>query len=601
MYESIDTFNKLWAGDSVTLPNGMGKDTEVKLYPRPVQDKISQWLTIAGDPQAFVKAGELGLNILTHMLRQSVGELENNVKAYREAWQKAGHEGEGKITMMIHTFVGDSVEDVHKTVYEPFSQYLITALNLSGKGATNGPDMLSDEIVTAAFARYSKTAALFGDVNHCAELVNTLVGAGVDEIGCLIDFGVDIDVVLDSLPKLKQVMQSVNGSSVSDIKVEDVDTLVAKHQVTHMQCTPSFAAMHLMQGTALSQLQHVFIGGEAMPASLAEHLGGFDSLKAHNMYGPTEATVWACSHTLNNEGQSVPIGKPLPGYQVRILDDAMNEQPIGVPGELHIAGKGVAPGYLMRDELTAEKFVDSPFDSEKLYKTGDKARWNRNGELEFLGRIDSQVKLRGHRIELDEIGAQINLVEGIENAVVVLDELPAGARLAAYVKPSQWPVEQAELVAKIKAHLSGVLPGYMVPTAWLAMESLPLTLNGKINRRALPQIDVATQTENFVGAETDIEQSLVALWAELLAMEEDKISCNVSFFDLGGHSLLLTKMVAEVKSQYDIELSFRDIFENATIQTLAAYLDNHAQSQQQSELLAQATTVDADQTEEFVL
>ncbi|MCO7199084.1 MupA/Atu3671 family FMN-dependent luciferase-like monooxygenase [Pseudoalteromonas sp. OANN1] len=601
MYDSINVFNKLWRGESISLPNGVGKDTEVKLYPRPILDKIPQWLTIAGDPKAFVKAGEKGLNILTHMLRQSMGELENNIKAYREAWQKAGHPGEGKITMMIHTFVGDSVEEVHDTVYEPFSQYLITALNLSGKGTDNGPDMLNDEIVTAAFARYSKTAALFGDVEHCTTLVKNMVNAGVDEIGCLIDFGVDIDLVLDSLPKIKQVMQQVNGRNANGSKQESVDTLVSKHQVTHMQCTPSFAAMHLTQGTALSQLQHVFIGGEAMPPHLAEKLCSYDSLTAYNMYGPTEATVWACSHTLHDEGQVVPIGQPLPGYQVRILDAFLNEQPIGVPGELHISGNAVTQGYFNRDALTAEKFIDSTYAKTKLYKTGDKARWNRNGQLEFLGRTDSQVKLRGHRIELDEIAAQIILMDEVENAVVTLDEQSVGSRLATYIKPTQRTTDHNALVDQVKAHLSTVLPAYMIPTAWLVLENLPLTLNGKINRRALPKIDVAAQQGNFVAAASDTEKALVELWSDLLAMKAYKISCNISFFDLGGHSLLLTKMLAEVKSQFNVELSFRDIFENATIQTLAAYLDNCAQHQQQSELLTQATTVDTEQTEEFVL
>ena len=660
MYQGIDTFNKLWAGESINLINGKGNDTEVKLFPRPVQARMPQWLTIAGDPNAFIKAGEKGLFVLTHMLRQSVGELENNINAYREAWQAAGHQGEGKVSLMIHTFVGDSTESALETVYEPFSQYLVTALDLSGKGkADAGLGVDHDEIVNAAFGRYSKTAALFGDVEQCANQAQVLVNAGVDEIGCLIDFGVANDMVLQSLPKIKAVMDKLSGtqfgagiSSEASLSAnahntslamqsESVAALIQKHGVTHMQCTPSFVQMHMLHptdsegnadrdsaenegssdanranntGNVLAQLTHLFVGGEAMPLSLAEHFAGFP-LTVHNMYGPTEATVWASTHVLEkaDSPRIVPIGQPLPGYGIHILDKHLNPQPIGVPGELHIAGKGVAQGYLNRDALSAEKFID--VDGVQLYKTGDKARWNENGVLEFHGRIDSQIKLRGHRIETDEIAVQISQIAGVENAVVVLDVLPAGARLAAYVQrhsqnsaqvndqahDENQTLDDNALIAHIKRELNSALPQYMVPTAFMVLDALPLTLNGKINKAALPKIDAAKQVSEFIAPSSDTEKALANLWATLLAMDEAKISATANFFDLGGHSLLLTKMIGELKTLFNVELGIRDVFENASIENLANFINAQAQHQQDHALLDQATTVDADQTEEFVL
>lgn len=382
----------------------------------------------------------------------------------------------------------------------------------------------------------------------------------------------------------------------------DISSLVEKYQVSHLQCTPSFAAMHLMADDELSSLRHIFIGGEVFPSQLASQLASLKHIKVHNMYGPTEATVWCSEHLLEPGASKIPIGKPLAGYEIQILDKDFNKQPIGIPGELFIAGKGVTKGYYQHPELTLEKFIEAPFEKgSKCYRSGDKARWNHNGQLEFLGRIDSQIKLRGHRIEPDEIACKINSLEFVENAVVVLDELNTGARLAAYIKPKHWPVDTDSLYADVKQYLAQHLPNFMVPTAYLALETLPLTLNGKVNKAMLPKVDVLKQIAKFSKPATETERQLVQIWAKLLAVDPSKISCNVSFFDLGGHSLLLTKMIAELKSSFDAELSIRELFENATIQALANVLDTMDGKGGNQELHAKATNIDQAQTEELVL
>jgi natural product biosynthesis luciferase-like monooxygenase protein len=595
MYESIKKFNQLWSGESVSLTNGIGKDVDVRLFPRPIQEKMPHWLTIAGDPNAFVKAGELGMNVLTHILRQSIGELEKNIQAYRKAWTAAGHHGNGTVSLMIHTYLGESTDAALETVYEPFSQYLLSALNLSGNGANdNGSGILSDEITRAAFGRYSKTAALFGNVEHCTGLAEKFIDAGVDEIACLIDFGVESELVIDSFPRIKSMMDKVHERQLGKVVQKQdiqVNELIRKYDITHLQCTPSFALMHLMNDEGLNKLSHIFIGGEAMPAILVEKLKEFPSLIAMNMYGPTEATVWASSHTLKYSDSIPPIGKPLPGYSIKIVDKDRNEQPINIPGELIIGGPGVTQGYLNRAELTEEKFV-SLSGSDKWYFTGDKAMWNEHGALEFLGRIDSQIKLRGHRIEPNEIAIQICQVLGVQNAVVVLDEHPAGARLAAYIE-SAGTLDKDALVESVKQHLGSVLPTFMLPSAYMILAQLPMTLNGKVNKNALPKIDIAQSTGPFVTASTETEKLLLKMWSDLLAISDEQISCDVSFFDLGGHSLLLTKMVSQVM--------VREIFEHPTIISLAEFLQSKIDLGVKKNLLFKATSVEASQTEEFVL
>ncbi|WDE09180.1 non-ribosomal peptide synthetase [Thalassomonas viridans] len=392
-----------------------------------------------------------------------------------------------------------------------------------------------------------------------------------------------------------------------DSEAEDtsVAELIRQESVTHIQCTPSFAAMHLVVDTGaeqLASLQQIFIGGETFPPALAKALKELTCASLHNMYGPTEATVWASTQPVGEDEAAIAIGKPLAGYQIRILGSDLNEQPVGVPGELCIAGAGVARGYLGDEVLTAERFIPSPFEAgERLYKTGDKARWNERGQLEFLGRIDSQVKLRGHRIEPDEISAQLLRHREIKNAVVVLDKHAAGDRLAAYLQPVDWPADLAQTAETAKMYLSELLPAYMVPTAYKVMEALPLTLNGKVNKAALPAIDTQGNTGEYRGPETETEHVLVELWAGLLSVAPESIGCNVSFFDLGGHSLLLTKMLLELKNSFQIEFTIREIFEHPTIEEIAAMLEERRQSLVEETVVDKATTVGEQQTEEFVL
>ncbi|MBD2438978.1 non-ribosomal peptide synthase/polyketide synthase [Nostoc sp. FACHB-110] len=291
-----------------------------------------------------------------------------------------------------------------------------------------------------------------------------------------------------------------------------------------------------------------------------------------NGYGPTETTIQASCYALSTDMvaatlSSVPIGRPLPNTQIYILDSNLQPVPVGVPGELHIGGAGLARGYFNRPELTAEKFIPNPFNNSKLYKTGDLARYLPDGNIEYLGRIDGQVKIRGFRIELGEIEAVLSQHPGVRETVLIAREsIPGNKQLVAYVVPLQ---EEAPTMSDLRLFLKQRVPDYMVPDAFVVLESLPLTPNGKVDRRALPAPDLHLELkQSFVAPRTPIEEMLARIWAESLKI--DKVGVQDNFFEMGGHSLKATQVISQVRKALKIELPLRSLFDNPTVAELAA-------------------------------
>ncbi len=310
-------------------------------------------------------------------------------------------------------------------------------------------------------------------------------------------------------------------------------------------------------------------GGEALPRALAEELRPRCG-SLWNVYGPTETTVWSSVLELERGDGSPPIGGPLWNTTFYVLDAQQQPVPIGVPGELHIGGDGLARGYLNRPELTAEKFVADPFSDEagsKLYRTGDLVRWRDDGTLEFLGRVDLQVKLRGFRIELEEIEAVLTAHPDVGGAAAaVFEHSPGDQRLVAYVVPADGgslDVEELRRLCKTR------LAPYMVPSAFVQLGEFPTTPNRKLDRRALPAPDgIRPELEqSYVAPETPVEESLAAVWREVLGV--DRVGVDDDFFDLGGHSLLAVKMLARVQESLAIELALPTVFEHSTVRELA--------------------------------
>jgi acyl carrier protein len=341
---------------------------------------------------------------------------------------------------------------------------------------------------------------------------------------------------------------------------------------------------------ALGLLRQFLLGGEALPVSLASELGEMVAGEMHNMYGPTETTIWSTTHPLSKGETLIPIGQPIANTQSFVLDKYLQPVPIGIRGELYLGGEGVVRGYWQRPELTAERFVPNPFSrthGARLYRTGDLARYLPDANIEYLGRTDTQVKLRGHRIELGEIEAVMSSHASVRQCAVVLRENgTADKQLVAYVVASAeavTPVESSEL----RSHLRKRLPEYMLPSAFVVLEELPLTPNGKLDRRSLPAPDLSrgASATDLISPRTPIEQVVAFIWGELL--DRESISVTDDFFTLGGHSLLATHLIARIRETLQVNLSLREFFEKPTIAGVANSILRHSDKPREIEITAQ--------------
>ena len=361
--------------------------------------------------------------------------------------------------------------------------------------------------------------------------------------------------------------------------LQELAQALGQYQVTTLWLTAGL--FHLMvdsQLQSLKNLRQLLAGGDVL--SVPHVLKVLLELKGCtliNGYGPTENTTFTCCHAITDStqlGNSVPIGRPIANTQVYLLDEKLQPVPVGVPGDLYIGGDGLARGYLNRPDLTAEKFISNPFSDNpsvnvagrdsalRLYKTGDRARYNCDGNIEFLGRLDTQVKIRGFRIELGEIEAILTQHPDVEETVVIAREnIPGDKQLLAYIVSSQ---ETAPTISDLRRFLKDKLPEYMMPSAIVMLEALPLTPNGKVDRSALPSPEAsrAQLITAFVAPRTPIEEILVNLWAEVLGLLQVGIHDN--FFELGGHSLLATQLISRVRDVLQLELPLRYLFEAPT-------------------------------------
>jgi acyl carrier protein len=343
-----------------------------------------------------------------------------------------------------------------------------------------------------------------------------------------------------------------------------------------MQATPATWRLLVDAGWNGGKPLRILCGGEALPQELAEQLLDRGSA-LWNLYGPTETTIWSAALRVESGDGPVPIGRPIDNTQLYLLDAHLRPVPIGVPGELCIGGVGLARGYLNRPELTAERFMPHPFSEEpgaRLYKTGDLARYRPDGLLEFLGRLDHQVKVRGYRIELGEIEAVLTQHPAVRESVVLArEDTPGDRRVVAYVVADQppWPSSR-----ELRGFLQAQLPHYMVPAAVVLLESLPLTPNGKVDRRALPAPDQESpgKEETFVPPRTATEKTLAEIWATVLGLE--RVGVYDNFFALGGHSLQAMQIISRVRTVFPVELNVYTLFAMPTVAGCAEIVEKAA-------------------------
>ncbi len=383
---------------------------------------------------------------------------------------------------------------------------------------------------------------------------------------------------------------SVGGTLVlppdqSRWELNSLSRLVEKHHVSHLLCVPSLykTLIESSPSERLASLKVAIVAGESCPATLVkDHFSRLPHAALYNEYGPTEATVWCSVYRCEpkDESNPVPIGRPIANTQLYVLDSHMQVVPVGVPGELHVGGAGVTGGYWNRPDLTAERFIPNPFGrtpGARLYKTGDLARFLPDGSLEYLGRIDHQVKVRGFRIELGEIEAALLGHPAVREVVVIAREDTSGdKRLVAYYTAVETSAPDAAALdaEHLRAFLLARLPEYMVPAAYVRLTSMPLTPNGKLDRKALPAPEAdAYAVHGYEAPQGEIETALAATWGEVLKL--DRVGRHDNFFEVGGHSLLAVILIERMRRK-GLQVDVRAVFAASTLAELAATVEAKA-------------------------
>ncbi len=599
MFETIETLRKLWRGESVEFDKGDGM-VPIQTLPRPVSKELNIWLTTAGNPDTWREAGRLGAHVLTHLLGQSIAEVEGKIAIYHDGLREAGHDpADFTVTLMLHTFVARDRDHARAVARAPMKSYLKAAAALvkqyawafpafkRPEGARNPMEIdlstLSDDevegILDYAFNRYFEDSGLFGTVEDCLARVEQLKAIGVTEVACLIDYGIASEQVLEALYPLAEVVKRANAGL--DLAQDDysIAAQIHRHKVTHLQCTPSMARMLTLNDearAALARVPNVLLGGEALPGALAQEIATLTGHPVQNMYGPTETTIWSSTTPSQGGAGTVGIGRPIANTQLHVLDAALRALPVGMEGELYIGGAGVTRGYWNRPDLTAERFLPDPFGTGRLYRTGDLVRRNAQGGIDFLGRVDHQVKIRGHRIELGEIEATLAAQPGITQAVVTArEDQPGDTRLVAYYTGTPMGDLRAALARALPAHM---LPAHLVPVALM-----PMTPNKKIDRNALPAPAVTQAPAAApVAAQSgtgDTHQTIARIWCDVLGVAQ--VSASDNFFNLGGHSLLAVQAHRELRVALNLPgMSITDVFRFPVLGDLVRHLEGQTRPAQ---------------------
>ncbi|MED1724567.1 non-ribosomal peptide synthetase [Brevibacillus parabrevis] len=375
--------------------------------------------------------------------------------------------------------------------------------------------------------------------------------------------------VLETLVPLTKGLQVVIADEQQQTDPVSLRELIESQEIDFLQITPSRLRLLLSNDQskhALSQLAAILIGGESLPETLLHQVRRLTNARIYNMYGPTEATVWASVSDLT-EAEKVDIGKPISGVRYYVVDRYDQLVPVGVAGELCIGGWGLARGYLNQPKLTDEKFVPNPFGPGNMYRTGDVVRWLPNGHVEFVSRVDNQLKIRGYRMEPGEIESKILSFPPVKEAAVIdfVDRTGEKNLCAYYV--SQQPFDMSEL----REYLSRYLPDYMIPAYFMEMDSLPLTMNGKLDRKALPQPAAASvDTQKYTPLTDRLEEVLAQIWQEVLGVP--RLGATDHFFESGGHSLKAALMIGQVQQQLGLQVPISVVFQAPTIREFANQL-----------------------------
>jgi natural product biosynthesis luciferase-like monooxygenase protein len=584
MYRGIETVRQLWRGSSVKVRGGSGDDIEVKIYPQPVQTDLPVWITSAGNADTFEAAARIHANVLTHLLGQELTDVAGKIEIYRQGSMRAGRDSDaGIVTLMLHTYLDHDPSKIRKKALAPFKQYLRSSLGLVVNLIRSlkldlDPNKMKekdlDDLLIFAAERYMGTSGLFGDPKACLAMVDAVRSAGVDEVACLLDFGIDFASTMQSIRHIQELKSRFNRPVKVSHDFRGPQGLPSG--ATMLQCTPSFMRM-LMSGQAstrvLGSLRMLLLGGEALPAPLIGEVRKTYKGPILNMYGPTETTVWSAVQPVSDSEAKVLIGGPIANTQIYVLDAEVNPVPIGIAGEIYIGGNGLARGYLGDPGLTAERFIPSPFagtSGMRLYRTGDLGRLQSDGRIELLGRVDHQVKIRGHRIELGDIEFSLNKAPGVSTGVVIKQGEVAGEeKLVAYFTSNK----EVDL-NQVRGFLRKQLPPFMVPDEFHVINEFPLTANGKIDRRVLLKARALETAITNQGAPPSpgLQATVLGVWKSIL--KADSISIDDNFFDIGGHSLLMVQVHERLQLILQKQFPLMALLQHPTVRTIAEFLES---------------------------
>jgi amino acid adenylation domain-containing protein len=390
------------------------------------------------------------------------------------------------------------------------------------------------------------------------------------------------EILLPLLTGARLVLAKPGAQGDTKYLIETIE----KERITVLQLVPSMLRIFLQEPSVVrceSTLRRVFSGGEALPReTVVQFHKELRGVKLHNLYGPTETSIdaasWNCDREPTPSQMYMPLGYPLTNARIYILDESQDLVPAGITGEICIGGDGLSRGYTRQPDLTADRFIPDSYSGKtgvRLYRTGDLGRFRSDGVIEFLGRKDEQVKVRGYRVELGEIEAALSSHPDVhEAAVAAFDDESGGKRLVGYVVLRPLSVDSKPHEPDFKVYLSGRLPGYLIPSVIMEIAELPRMTNGKLNRRSLPLPDF-DRTSHFVAPRTGTEEILAQLWSEVLKIQT--VSTDKNFFDAGGHSLLATQLIARVRETFRVDIALSSLFENPTVEGLAQEIEQNLQ------------------------
>ncbi|MET3493964.1 MupA/Atu3671 family FMN-dependent luciferase-like monooxygenase [Variovorax boronicumulans] len=550
----------LWRGEAVPFHDPDGRYFEARI-PLPPQAAIPLSMTVSNRPEQFEAAAEQGVDVLTHLLEQDIEQLARNVERYRHRWQALHGEDapRGRVTLMLHTHVDTDDARAAAVALPLLVRYLDGARDALRSLAPAIEAPTQEALLDGAARRLVADRSLICGPRTARERLRRLHRLGVDEVACLIDFGLPADTVAASLERLAAARDA--GSS----------TDAAGAAATHLQCTPSAARLLLQQDgrlpRALERLAFWAVGGEALDDGLLRRMRMASDAQIANLYGPTEATIWAtaCGVPARRSGPS-GIGTPLAGVRVHLLDEMLRPVPRGVEAQLYIGGVGVAQGYWRRPAQTAAAFVPDPFGAPgaRLYATGDRARVDASGRLVFMGRQDAQVKINGYRVELAAMREALARHPAVADAQVLVcgtrtpDAAPA---IVAFVVPRG--AADDRLAEALQAHLALQWEVGTLPRDIVCIPELPLTASQKVDLRRLEEIHLETRapTSTLPRPAPAAHDALHALWREAMPGFDGL----ADFHRSGGNSLIALQLLARANAHFGAEVTLRDFYSAPTL------------------------------------